>query len=346
MKVSARFFSNTNTAVPSWALTLDRRKAYSAKRAKRPQTSAQGIRIVKKAAVAACGVGVLFFALAASAADLDYPSLGVKLTNLPGNARGGGVIELLRQDQVEILFGGMTSARVSRHDEPVPQGNIADKGYRDALFKQLGIHRIGGALPPVLIAGQPAWGIGSVQRFGAEAAEYQCVFYLVVGGHLYEIEIFAGGDPWRAKRNFHAAAEEVTSGLLFEPVRPLPEKPLAPGEMPRFLPESSMDPPYPEGEWAAGEQGVVDVEFRIDGRGVAQDVKVTNDAARDFSKVVVSTLRSGGFKIPPGWEQSAASKERFTMEFRFQLGCPATFPLPKAPRQVVTICQGSARTPE
>jgi TonB family protein len=276
--------------------------------------------------------------LAARATDVEYPSLGIKLTNLPNNAKGLGVQERLKEDQVQILFGGNTSALISRLDEPVPQGDIADKGYRDALLKQLGIHPRGGALPMVLIASQPAWGTGYAQHFGPLTA-YRCAFYLVVGGHLYEIAVSAVGEGQPTQASFDTAAREVTSGLVFEPVQPLPEKPLAPGEMPRFLMGSAVEDYYPNRERRLGEQGVVDVEFSIDGQGVAQGVKVTNRANRNFSGVAVTMLKSGGFKIPRGWEQTGGPKRSFTMEIRFGLNCPTTFPPSNLPdAQVITIC--------
>jgi TonB family protein len=301
--------------------------------------------MTKAAAVAACSIAFLL-PVTTYAVNFDYPTLGLKLTGLPENAKSLGVHELLKEDQVEILFGGRTSALISRRDEPVPQGTIADKGYRDALLKQLGIHPKGGALPLVLIAGQPAWGTGYAERFGP-LMTYQCAFYLVVGAHVYEISISTVGEAGPASASFDTAAKEVTSGLVFEPVQPPVEKPLAPGEMPEFLMGSSMDY-YPDRERRLGEQGVVDVEFAIDGRGAAEDVKIRNHANRDFSNLALSMLRSGGFKIPQGWEQSGASKQSFTMEFRFGLDCPAKLPPSKLklpPQQVITICSSSIPSP-
>lgn len=276
--------------------------------------------------------------LDARAMDVEYPPLGIKLTNLPDDAKSLGFQERLREDRVQILFRGDTSALISRLDEPVPQGDITDKGYRDALFKQFGIHPLGGALPAVLIAGQPAWGTGYAQHFGPLTA-YQCEFYLVVGGHVYEIALSAVGPEQPAQANFDTAAREVTSGLVFETVQPLPEKPLAAGEMPKFLMGSAGGDYYPDRERRLAEQGVADVQFTIDGQGAAQDIKVTNHANRDFSEVAVSMLKSGGFKIPRGWEQSDGPEQSFTMEIRFGLNCPTTFAPSKVPEaQVITIC--------
>lgn len=102
---------------------------------------------MKKSAVVACWIAALVSPFAAHAMSLDYPALGVKLTNLPDSAKSFGFQELLREDVVGIQFDERTSAMIFRHDETVPQGNIADEGYRDALFKQLGIHPMGRALP-------------------------------------------------------------------------------------------------------------------------------------------------------------------------------------------------------
>lgn len=303
----------------------------------------------KRAAIAVCWIAFLLPAQA-PAMDLDYPALGLKLTHLPDGAKSSGVGERLMEDQVQILFAGNTSATISRLDEPVPQGNIADEKYRDALLKQLGIHLSGRALPVVLIGGQPAWGNGYTEQFGS-ITTYQCFFYLVVGAHFYEITIRAAGDkPDPTSASFDAAANDIISDLAFEPVQPLPEKPLAAGEMPKFLMGSSTDDYYPDRARALGEQGVVDVEFSIDGSGAAQGVKVTNHAYRDLSDAALSMLRASGFKIPQGWEQSGASKGFFTMEFRFELtpdgSCPPTQPPRRPPiAEVLTTCSAAIRRP-
>ena len=115
--------------------------------------------------------------------------------------------------------------------------------------------------------------------------------------------------------------------------------------MPKFLMGPTMDH-YPDRERLLGEQGVVDLEFSVDSAGVAQGVKFTNHARSDFSTVAVSMLRAGRFKVPQGWGQSDASKQLFTMEFRFGLNCPANLPPSKVPSShVITICATAIRAP-
>lgn len=280
--------------------------------------------------------------LAARAADVDYPALGIKLTDLPEGAKALDVGETLQGYRARIEFGGeATSAEISRFDKAVPEGNIAESSFRGAVFKQVGILEAHGSINKlVTIAGQPAWMTGSAQGFGPKEAAYQCYFYLVVGQHLYEIAVLAVGTKDSAESGFNAAVKTIASGLAFEPVERQPDKALAPGEMPLFLMGSQVGRLYSDRARRLGEQGIVLLEFNIDGGGVAQGVKVKDGANADLADTAKSLLKSGGFKVPQGWEQGGGSKQSFTMEFRYELRCPPDHPLPEVvpDAQVETIC--------
>ncbi|MBW4051746.1 MAG: hypothetical protein HIU85_09815 [Proteobacteria bacterium] len=300
----------------------------------------------KISVIVACWLTLLSSA-AARAAEADFPALGVRLTDLPAEARSLGVGETLKAYDVEIQFGRIASARISRYDEALPSGDIGQKAYRDALFSRLGVHRANGTLHRlVAIAGHPAWAIAAAQRLGPIAV-YDSSYYLIVRRHLYEITISAAGKAQPANSSFDSVSNAIASGIVFEPVQRPPEKPLAPGQMPRFLMGSQAAAFYPPRELRAERHGIVELTFNIDGDGAARDLKVAGDANQNFARVALSMLKDGGFKIPPGWLQSGGPKEKFTMEFRFELTCPAAHPLPKlVPQaQLVTLC-GSNRTLE
>ena len=282
----------------------------------------------KTAVIVACWLTCLS-PLAAHAVDVDYPDLGVKLTNLPASAKAGRVGESLQGYSVQILFGDeTTSADIYRFDEAVPEGNIADKSYRKTLNKQLGVPEAGAPInKPVTIAGQSGWMTGFAQGFGPMAV-YRCSFYLVVGQHLYRIAVSATGKKQAAASSFNAAAQAIASGLVFEPVERQPDKPLAPGELPPFLMGRQVGPFYPDRARRIGEAGIVMLKFNIDGRGAIQDVRAGPEANADLAQAAESMLQNGRFKVPQGWEQSGGSKQSFTMEFRYYLSCPPDHPLP------------------
>ncbi|MGB6486443.1 MAG: energy transducer TonB [Steroidobacteraceae bacterium] len=291
---------------------------------------------MRKVAIAACSI-VFLLPFAAHAVDIDYPALGVKLTALPASAKTVYAQERFKGYEAQASFGPTTKVQIFRFDESVRDGNIADPAYRDALLKQFGIQPgSSGTQLVATVAGRPAWVVGASQQLvpGAVMA-YYCNYYLVVSQHFYWIDISAFGAPKAASSDFDAAATNIATGLVFEPVRPQPEKPLAPGEMPAFL-MGNAPWHYPDSARRLGEQGVVKVEFTIGGDGTAQDVKVTSNAGADLAQVAVSMLKDGGFKVPQGWQQSA---QTFTMEWHFKLDCPASGSSPEDLNpQVMTMC--------
>jgi Gram-negative bacterial TonB protein C-terminal len=294
--------------------------------------------MLKTAAIVGCFLALLSSA-AAPAMEMDYPALGVRLTELPADSKTLGDGDMWKGYRVRIAIDRNASIVISRFDQVVSQGNLADKGYRDALRNQLDIQPVSGSVRKlVTVAGQPAWLVGSAQRVGPMAL-YQCNYLLVVDHHLYEIAISAVGESKAATSSFETAAESVGS-VVFGPVQPRAEKPLAAGEMPPFLLGNGSNHFYPDSARRLGEQGAVELKFSIDGAGSAQGVQAAGDANADLVKSAESYLADGGFKVPQGWEQSGGPKQTFTMEFRFELSCPDAHPPPQVvpEAQLVTIC--------
>lgn len=105
-------------------------------------------------------------------------------------------------------------------------------------------------------------------------------------------------------------------------------------------PSGQAGPYYPERARRLGEGGIVMLKFNVGGDGTARGVTVAGDANADLAKTAVLMVRRGRFKVPQAWEQSAGPKQSFTMEFRFELSCPAAHPPPElVPEpQVMTLC--------
>jgi hypothetical protein len=92
------------------------------------------------------------------------------------------------------------------------------------------------------------------------------------------------------------------------------------------------------------EQGIVDLEFSIDGQGHVSEVKETFAVSRGLGDSAASQLRDGVFRVPPDWVQTGSDKLRFAIEYQFKLlGHGSHCPTPEAaPRitgaKVVAIC--------
>ena len=275
--------------------------------------------------------------VAVYALDADYPSLGVRVTNLPANAKNLGVSEQFKGYEAGISLGAGATIQIVRLDEPAPEGDMKDDAYRNALFKQFGIPAAGGSIHGLTsVSGHIAWVSGFAQRLGPMLA-YHCNYYLVVGQHLDEITISAVDRAKTARASFDTAVQVIASDLIFEAVQRPPEKSLAPGEMPTFLLGDMATPYYSARARRLGTHGEVDLEFNINDAGKAQGAKAVNGADADLVDSALSMLRSGGFRVPKTWEQSGGTKQTFKMVFRFQLSCPADQQPPEDPH-VVRIC--------
>jgi hypothetical protein len=112
------------------------------------------------------------------------------------------------------------------------------------------------------------------------------------------------------------------SDITFEPVRrPDSGSGFQRLKMPRFNP-GSHGPQLPDFRGRSGERGIVDVEFSIDGKGHARDIKQTYATSLALAKGVLAELQAGVFRVPASWEANGSQDLRFTQEFQFSFAAP------------------------
>jgi TonB family protein len=96
---------------------------------------------------------------------------------------------------------------------------------------------------------------------------------------------------------------------------------------------------YPTAAKHRGDTGVVDLEFSIDGRGNARDVKQVYAATDELGASTRSLLKDVQFHVPPGWEDKGYQKLRFTIEAQYFLApCGKEMPTRVSDAQLVVIC--------
>lgn len=94
---------------------------------------------------------------------------------------------------------------------------------------------------------------------------------------------------------------------------------------------------YPATAVQRHEQGVVDIEFSIDGHGHARELKQIYATAPDFAAASFTYLKNRTFSVPANWEATGSQTQRFTIEFQYSMPCPA--PPPRVMGiAVVAIC--------
>jgi Gram-negative bacterial TonB protein C-terminal len=92
------------------------------------------------------------------------------------------------------------------------------------------------------------------------------------------------------------------------------------------------------------EEGIVDVEYSVDGNGHARDVKEVYASSPHLGSQIPEYLKSAKFGVPANWEQTGSQNARYTLEFRFALGppqgCSATSgAAPRNPEaRVISVC--------
>ena len=91
--------------------------------------------------------------------------------------------------------------------------------------------------------------------------------------------------------------------------------------MPTFHPASNVDW-YPPAAKRRGEQGIVGLEFSIDAKGLAQELRRTHGEASDLATSAQAMLQSTVFRVGPRWEKSGYQKLRLEMEFQFSIDEP------------------------
>src|SRR5258708_35310894 len=96
---------------------------------------------------------------------------------------------------------------------------------------------------------------------------------------------------------------------------------------------------YPATAAQRHEQGVVNIEFSIDGHGNAKELKQIYATAPAFAATSSTYLKNRKFSVPANWEATGSQTQRFTIEFEYSMPCPAPNTQPRVPgATVVAIC--------
>jgi TonB family protein len=280
---------------------------------------------------------------------MDIPELGVHIAEVASGSQTPEVAQRV-DGYVATLHIGTAVLVIARVDEPVPSGSdIRDAAFRTAqraeFYEQPDRTDREQA---TVISGHDAWTILSARRAGgwARTVHYSCVTYTVVDQHVYRMAVFATGGE--EKPLDYEAAVHTMSELRFVPVNQSSESNSrgATGllKMPKPKPRKAVALVYPRLAMRRREQGVVDVEFSIDGRGHAQDLQETNDSASSMLREAArAALKSVDFQVKPSWEANGYQRVRLTAEFQFWLGtdishCPAVLPARASGAIVFSIC--------
>lgn len=281
--------------------------------------------------------------------EVDIPEIGVRLTNLPEGATKSKLFQRLDAYSISVQIGGVPLS-IMRLEDEVPVGvTLTDAAYRTALQENFGDD-----LGPkshsqaTSISGNTAWTMFSaVQPIPAPVVDYTCITYVIANNHPYRLRvyteaIYASHAPITRPPDFDAAVKAM-SHITFGPVtRPPPSPDSTRLKFPRMITKPRADL-YPDAARARNEEGVVDVEFTIDGKGHARDVKQIYESSPRLGSQIPAYLKGAEFRVPANWEQSGLQSSWFTLEFEFALGTPPKgcggSPEPRIPgAEVITVC--------
>jgi hypothetical protein len=298
--------------------------------------------IVQARATLVCAIAMVLPATV-YANDVSLPEIGVTLTGLADNADKPQVTERPAGYAAMLKVSPSTYVSLYRADDPIPSGNIDEATYRSDLLARLDDRKSITAKGAVtLVAGHEAWTMVGAQRLGP-LISYTYTAYLIVDQHPYRLTVMSLGSQRPAE--FDATVKAISSSIKFEPIQRSAESHPAsvPGAMPRFVSGGHADY-YPASSKGRDEQGIVDLEFNIDGQGHVFEVKQTFAVSRGLGDSAASQLRDGIFRVPADWVQTGSDKLRFAIEYQFKLlGHGSQCPAPEdAPRitgaKVVAIC--------
>jgi hypothetical protein len=293
-------------------------------------------------------VGILTIACAwpvvIHAAEISLPELGIHLMNLPDGVEKPEVKRRI-DGYTATLHIGTATLEIDRLDDVVPSGSdIRNETFRasqEAGFPFPPPHVRGQA---TVIDGHNAWTSTSAVRSGAPGAQiaYTSITYALVDAHLYRFRAKGwGGDT--PPPDFIAvvrAMSDLTFATVDSPAVAESESPSGLIKMPYFWP-SSKDY-YPAAAKRRGDTGIVNLEFSIDGKGHARDVRPIYAATELLGASARSLLTDVQFHLPPDWENKGYQKLRFTFEVHYALwesGHPcAQLPLRVPDAQLVVIC--------
>ena len=315
----------------------------------RPQSGEHAM--TRRIWVAGLLLGFLF-PIASPAGELTIPALGVRIPNLPENATPPQVTARL-DGLMAVMQVGTATLTIARIADPVPPGSdVTDPAYRAALEAYFGGRE---GTPPyeraTTVGGHDAWTVASARRFGSydRRINYVSATYTIVDQHTYRIHATAHGVDTMPPD--YVTAVRMMANLAFETVDAAAvEKLGAPAgllQMPSFQPSSGDF--YPPTARRLNEQGIAGIEFSINGKGHAQDMRELYATAADLGKGAQALLASTRFKVPPDWAQKGYQSVRFSIEIQYVLVPPGGgFPEQAPPRmqtdQVIVVSGSMLRS--
>jgi len=242
---------------------------------------------------------------------------------------------------------GVAHASIQRLLEPAPEGaSVTDRRFRSNMRDYLVDDMA--ATPheePTSIAGLPGWSACGAETTSDSGVNWHCAYYLVSGQHFYRLGVHALSPQ---KPPEFDAVVRALYGVSFVPARSPVGSDGRPAALPRKpiyrIKQGDLNQDwYPAAARSRGSQGVVDVEFSIDGQGRAQDLRVTYATSSDLTSRAGDFVRLMHFRVPSGWEASGARAARFTFESQYAIetsGSSCHFPTdPRvADAPFVTIC--------
>jgi TonB family protein len=256
---------------------------------------------------------------------VEIPELGIHMSGLPDGVTLPLVMRRFDGYQANLRIGAATLT-LARLEDPVPAvSDVRDAAYRAiqqvTLDEDLGPKAHG---ETTAINGHAAWTTVSARRTDNGTGVYTCVTYVVVDQHLYRFVADAMGGDTRPP-DFEAAVRAM-SELTFGAIdRSAVHDEVAPAGlliMPKFHPDFNVDW-YPPEAKRRGEEGIVGLEFSIDGKGHVQDVQRSYGEAGDLATSAQTMLQRAAFRVGPGWEARDYEKLRFAMEFQFSIDEPS-----------------------
>jgi hypothetical protein len=284
--------------------------------------------------------------IAGYADGIDIPGLGVHIAEVPD---GPHTLEVAHRidGYLATLRIGKAALIIARVDAPVVSGSdIREASFRTAQRAEFYEKPEPAAREQAtVVSGHDAWTIVSARRASGHLVNYRCVTYTVVDQHLYRLEAYATGQD--AMPPEYEAAVHMMLELSFVPVdrSALSDSGGAAGllEMPPVHHMRNNMDYYPAEAIRRGEEGVVGLEFSIDGSGHARDLLTNYYSSRMLVGAAQAALKSADFRVRPNWEANGYQKLSLTIEFQFGLEwpnrpCPNSLP-PRIPgAEVVSIC--------
>jgi hypothetical protein len=265
---------------------------------------------------------VFLWPLASRAVEVDIPEMGIRIAGLPSGASARKPRDKFDAYFTEVRIGN-ADLEIYRLEEPVPAGaTLTDASYRKGVPANFGDNRPKLWSKATFLSGHPAWTTyWGVKLSGAYYADYNCITYVIADQHLYRLRasMATSWDPHGPERpaDFDAAVQAM-SNITFEPIsRPVDAPGSSPGP-PRFVSAGYYDL-YPGNARGNRVEGVVDFEFRIDGKGHVRDFREIYSSSPGLGSNILGSLKNGVFKVPANWEERGLQNLLFTEEYEFRL---------------------------